>query len=168
MLVVGVWSSALGSCLLALGHWSCFLAFDFGHLIFRHWSLCIGSSSSVLGGRGLVFWRGPPARVMGRHLEVHCRDLSLIALHKRKWRLVSHRRLMGAELPLAKLCASPSSKNLNGAFCPMFYGFLETMRFDAHSLVFTARCLARSFPRCGWSRWCVVAKVVAIVVWLSS
>ena len=126
MLVVGVWSSAFGSCLLALGHWSCFLAFDFLHLIFRLWSLCIGSSSSVLGGRGRVFWRGPPARVMGRRLEVHCRDLSLIALHKRKWRLVSHRRLMGAELPLAKLCTSTISKNLNEGSCPMYYGFSRT------------------------------------------
>ena len=72
------------------------------------------------------------------------------------------------ELPLAKRCTSPTSKNLNEASRPMFYGFLENMCFDAHSLVFDAQCLARRVPRCEWWRWCLVATVVAIMVWLSS
>ena len=74
----------------------------------------------------------------------------------------------GVELPLAKRCTSPTSKNLNEASRPMFYGFLENMCFDAYSLGFNAQCLQRRVPRCDWWRWCLAAAVVAIVAWLAS
>ena len=74
----------------------------------------------------------------------------------------------GVELPLAKRCTSPTSKNLNEASRPMFYGFLKQMRFDAYSLGFNAQCLQRRVPRCDWWRWCLAAAVVAVVAWPAS
>ena len=117
-LVFCLWSSGFGS-------WS----------LWSLWSLGLSLWCLGLGGLVLDVWPlavGPQSFVLGLWLV-------LVAVRA----VVG--RLMGVELPLAKLCASPFSKNQNESSCLMLYLCLENMCFHMGGFHDTMGCVLSNF-----------------------